>query len=157
LTSTVGLFEYRATDGVAETIPPQKIVLARVIATITERDAPFILPLHSRPFGKIAASVSPAGDPVTDCRVGPVILGQAPLAGADEIDPPAAALTADKPLMPVRDRHLSTIAFRHRGRVRLDLVPAIETPYDQPHPRRSGVAERHRRAAVTPILLAMVT
>jgi hypothetical protein len=27
-------------------------------------------------------------------------------------------------------------------------VPAIETPDDQTHARRGGVAERHRRAAV---------
>jgi hypothetical protein len=33
--------------------------------------------------------------------------------------------------------------------VGLDLVPAIETPHDQPHTRRRGAAERHRRAAVS--------
>jgi hypothetical protein len=43
-------------------------------------------------------------------------------------------------------------SFRHRSArpsrpVGLDLMPAIETPADQQHARRCGVAERHRRAA----------
>jgi hypothetical protein len=50
--------------------------------------------------------------------------------------------------MPVRDRHLAAIARGLLGRVRLDLVPAIETPHDQPHMRCSGVAECYRRAVV---------
>jgi hypothetical protein len=71
-----------------------------------------------------------------------------PLAGNDEVDPSAAALTADQPLVPVGDRHLGGVAFRHLGRVRLDLVPAIETPDDKPNARGRSVAERHRRATV---------
>ena len=57
-----------------------------------------------------------------------------PLAGDDEIDPPAVALAADEPLVPVRDRHLGAVARRHLVRIGLDLVPAIAAPYDQPHP-----------------------
>jgi hypothetical protein len=66
----------------------------------------------------------------------------------DEINPPAAALGADEPLVPVGDGHLGSVALGHRGRVGLGLVPAIETPHDQPHPRHCGVAQGHRRAAV---------
>jgi hypothetical protein len=52
-------------------------------------------------------------------------------AGDDEIDLPTAALTADEPLMPVRDRQIGAIVQRHRGRVGLDLIPAIAAPDDQ--------------------------
>jgi hypothetical protein len=71
-----------------------------------------------------------------------------PLAGDDEIDPSAAALAADKPLVPIRDGHLGAVAFRHLGRAGLDLVAAIEAPDDKPNARGRSVAERHRRAAV---------
>ena len=75
-------------------------------------------------------------------------LASASRASANEIDPPAAALAADKPLVLVGDAHLGAVAFRHFGRVGLDLVPAIAAPHDQADLGRGGVAERHRRAAV---------
>jgi hypothetical protein len=68
--------------------------------------------------------------------------------GDDEIDLPATALRAHKPGVPIRDRHLGAVALGYLGRVGFDLVPAIETPDDQPHMARSGVAKGHRRAAV---------
>jgi hypothetical protein len=69
-----------------------------------------------------------------------------PLASDDEIAPPAPAIAADEPLVPLRDGHLGSIPLGHLGGVGFELVPAIETPHDQPHPRRRGVAQRHRPA-----------
>ena len=57
----------------------------------------------------------------------------------DHIDPPAPALAAHKSRMPIRDGHLGAVALGHLGGVGLDLMAAIETPHDQPHPGRSGV------------------
>ncbi len=61
--------------------------------------------------------------------------------GDDEINPPAAALAAHQPLMPFKDGHLGAVALRHLGRVRLDLVAAIETPHDGARPGRALCAE----------------
>jgi hypothetical protein len=74
--------------------------------------------------------------------------------GHHEIDPPAPAIAADEPLMPVGDAHLGTVALSHLGGVGLDLVPAIEAPDDQPHMGRRGVAERHRWAVIGVTLFA---
>ena len=45
--------------------------------------------------------------------------------------------------MPVDDRRFGAVALRHFGRVGLDLMATIETPYDQPDLGGGGVAERH--------------
>jgi hypothetical protein len=44
-------------------------------------------------------------------------------------------------LVPVGDGHLGAVALGHLGGLGLDLVPAIEAPDDQPHARRSGIAQ----------------
>jgi hypothetical protein len=69
-------------------------------------------------------------------------------AGDDEIDLPAAALATHQPLVPVGDGRLGAVALGQRGRVGLDLVPAIAAPHDEPHMGRGGAAERRRRPGV---------
>jgi len=71
-----------------------------------------------------------------------------PLAGDNHVDLPRPTPAAHEPRVPVRDRHLGTVALDHLGGVDLDPVAAIEAPDDQPHASRSGVAERHGWAAV---------
>jgi hypothetical protein len=60
----------------------------------------------------------------------------------------APALAAQKPPVPVGNTHLGAVALGHFGGIGLDLAAAVEAPHDQPHMGRSGVAERHRWAAV---------
>ena len=65
-----------------------------------------------------------------------------------EINLPAAAAGARKARVPVDDGGLGTVALGHFAGVGLDLTAALSTPYDQPHHRRCGVAQRHRRPAI---------
>jgi hypothetical protein len=56
-----------------------------------------------------------------------------------------STLSADKPLLPVGDGRLGTIALRLLGGVRLDLMMAFLAPDDQPHAGGGSGAERHWR------------
>ena len=61
---------------------------------------------------------------------------------------PATALAADEMLVPVINGRPGAVVLGHFGRVGLGAIPAIETPDQEPHFGRRGVAEGHRRAAV---------
>jgi hypothetical protein len=92
------------------------------------------LTLHrARPRGDQTSTLS---DPLT---LGP---------GEDEVDLAAAALAADKPLVPVQDGQLGAVALGQRGRVGLDLVATIAAPHDEPHMSSRSAAQRCRRAGV---------
>jgi hypothetical protein len=61
--------------------------------------------------------------------------------------PPAPAPTIHKPRRPIRYSSLRAISLRHLCRVRLDLMPAILAPHDEPQVG-GGAAERRGRAGV---------
>jgi hypothetical protein len=68
--------------------------------------------------------------------------------GHNNFNRPAAASAVHKPRVPGRNARLSAVALGHLGRVGCRLAVAIEASHDQPHSRRSGVAQRHRRPAI---------
>jgi hypothetical protein len=68
--------------------------------------------------------------------------------GYHHVNASAAALATDQPSAPIRHSHLAAVAVGHLGGIGLAPMPTIETPHVPPH-ARGGIAERHRRAAVT--------
>jgi hypothetical protein len=62
------------------------------------------------------------------------------------IDPRAVALTAHQPRRPIRHGRLGAVSLRHFGRIRLDMMAAVLTPYDEPQVSSCGAAKRRRRA-----------
>jgi hypothetical protein len=76
-----------------------------------------------------------------------------PTTGARSRSPPSqragrrTGRTQAAPANPGRSSRRS-VPLYHFGGIGLDLVPAIETPDDQPHLGRCGVAEGHRRAGL---------
>ena len=66
--------------------------------------------------------------------------------GHHEIDFAATALRTYQPLALIESRRVRAVSSNHLDGVGLDLVVATLAPHDEPHVRRSRVAERHRRA-----------
>ena len=66
----------------------------------------------------------------------------------DHVDVPAPAAAAHEPACPSTHRQRRPVALGLLGRIGLDLVLAVATPHDQPHPGRRGVAQSHLGATV---------
>ena len=69
--------------------------------------------------------------------------------GDDHVDIVRSALPADKPLAPVGDGCISTIALRLCRGIGLDLMAAIEAPHDEPHTCLRVAAKCHRRRRIS--------
>ena len=69
-------------------------------------------------------------------------------AGDYHVDRSTPASRAHEPILPIENAGSRAILSRHLDGVGLDPVPARLAPNDQPHARRSGVAQRHRRSGM---------